>query len=68
MPVRIRELKAKLRKAGFSYRPGKGDHTVWWYPADPRVVVVLSGNDGDDAKPYQEKEVRKKIKMTEKKP
>jgi hypothetical protein len=35
---------------------GKGSHTVWSHPRSPQVVSV-SGKDGDDAKPYQEKQV-----------
>lgn len=58
MPKKIRELKAMLRKAGFSSRPGKGSHTVWIHPALYRDQLTLSGGDGDDAKPYQEKDVR----------
>lgn len=38
-------------------RPGKGSHTVWEHPLAPETLT-LSGNDGDDAKPYQEKDVR----------
>lgn len=57
MPKKIRELKATLRKAGFIQRKGKGSHTAWWHPA-LSDVVVLSGNDGDDARSYQEKDVR----------
>ena len=56
MPKKIRELKAILRKAGFVQRSGKGSHTVWLHPAVP-WNVVLSGHDGDDAKPYQERDV-----------
>ena len=62
MPPKIRELKAMLRKAGFSSRPGKGSHTVWKHPALPEDEITLSGNDGNDAKPYLEKEVRKLLK------
>lgn len=29
MSQKIRELKAILLKAGFTYRPGKSSHTVW---------------------------------------
>ncbi len=57
MPKKIRELKAILRKAGFSSRPGKGSHTVWEYPGLV-ATFTLAGNDGDDARPYQEKKVR----------
>lgn len=65
MPVKIRELKAKLKKAGFSFRPGKGDHTVWSHPQHPSIVVVLAGNDGSDAKKYQEKDVENAVKSVE---
>jgi predicted RNA binding protein YcfA (HicA-like mRNA interferase family) len=57
MPRKIRELKTDLRQAGFRWRPGRGSHTVWAHSALPDEVT-LSGHDGDDAKPYQEKRVR----------
>lgn len=59
MPQKIRQLKAALSRAGFSVRPGKGSHTVWTHPALPEEELTISGKDGDDAKPYQEKDVRK---------
>ena len=57
MPRKVRELKADLRRAGFSEQPGKGSHTGWQHPllADK---LTLSGHDGDDARPYQERMVR----------
>ena len=58
MSKKIRELKAMLRKAGFFVRAGKGSHTVWEHP-DLADDIVISGRDGDDAKPYQELDVRK---------
>lgn len=58
MPPKIRQLKAKVQKEGFKRVPGKGSHTRWRHPLLPDLVLVISGNDGDDAKPYQEKEVR----------
>jgi predicted RNA binding protein YcfA (HicA-like mRNA interferase family) len=61
MPKKIRELKGLLAKAGFTWRPGKGGHTVWTHPR-VRQSVVLSGNDGDDARLYQEKEVEQRIR------
>ena len=64
MPKKIRQLKRLLRKAGFTFRPGKGSHTVWSHPKATKPVV-LSGNDGDDAKPYQEREVAEGITETE---
>lgn len=58
MPVKIRQLKASLKKAGFLSRPGKGSHVVWEHPALPRVKVTLAGRDGDDAKCYLVEEVQ----------
>ena len=57
MPRKIRELKAELGRAGFMWRPGKGSHTVWWHTliADE---ITLSGAEGNDAKPYQERDLR----------
>lgn len=46
-----------LRKAGFVSRPGKGSHTVWTH-ALLIGTITISGADGDDARPYQEKDVR----------
>jgi predicted RNA binding protein YcfA (HicA-like mRNA interferase family) len=62
VPKKIRELKAMLRKAGFYSRPGKGSHTVWVHLALPRDELTISGGDGDDARPYQEKDVRKMLR------
>jgi predicted RNA binding protein YcfA (HicA-like mRNA interferase family) len=65
MPKKVRQLKQMLKKAGFSVRPGKGSHTVWGHPNLGGETVTVSGNDGDDAKPYQEKQVREAIKKAE---
>ena len=64
MPMQIRELKAMLRKAGFEQRAGKGSHTVWSHPNLPEKVV-LSGQDGNDAKPYQVKDVLAALRKLE---
>lgn len=56
MPRKIRELKQLLRKAGFQELPGKGSHTNWIHPLYVGKITV-SGKDGADAKPYQEKAV-----------
>ncbi len=61
MPRKVRQLKADLSQAGFSWRPGKGSHTVWRHPLIPTIEVTISGNDGDDAKRYQEQEVREAL-------
>ena len=57
MPKKIRELKAMLRKAGFIPRPGKGSHTVWKHP-NLRGSLTFAGKDGDDAQPYQVRDVK----------
>ena len=59
MPRKIRQLIANLKRAGFADRGGKGSHRNFDHPSGGRVT--LSGNPGQDAKPYQEKEVRKRI-------
>jgi predicted RNA binding protein YcfA (HicA-like mRNA interferase family) len=65
MPKKIRELKAMLRRAGFSQVPGgKGSHTKWRHPNLSRTLT-LSGNDGHDAKSYQEKDVAEAIRDSE---
>ena len=65
MPKKIRELKSMLKKAGFVWRPGKGGHTIWKHAAHPGVSVTLSGNDGDDARRYHERDVKQALKIIE---
>lgn len=45
--------------AGFVDRGGKGSHRNFLHRSG--IVITLSGDPGDDAKPYQEKAVRQKI-------
>jgi predicted RNA binding protein YcfA (HicA-like mRNA interferase family) len=59
MPRKIRELIGDLEREGFVNRGGRGDHRNFEHAKGMRVT--LSGQLGDDAKPYQEREVRKKI-------
>ncbi len=56
MPRKIRELIRDLERAGFVNRGGKGDHRNFEHTKGLRATV--SGNLGDDAKPYQEREVQ----------
>ncbi|PSR23248.1 MAG: type II toxin-antitoxin system HicA family toxin [Sulfobacillus acidophilus] len=61
MPRKIRQLMTDLQRAGFVALPrrGKGSHSVWKHPAYPEIpAVTLAGTPGDDAKPYQEQDVR----------
>jgi predicted RNA binding protein YcfA (HicA-like mRNA interferase family) len=59
MPRKIRELMRDLERAGFVNWGGKGDHRNYQHPRGGRVT--LSGKPGEDAKPYQEREVRRAI-------
>lgn len=61
MPRKIRELESDLAKAGFIRHAGKGSHRHWTHP-NVKLPVTISGQPGDDAQPYQEKEVRRAIK------
>jgi predicted RNA binding protein YcfA (HicA-like mRNA interferase family) len=60
MPRKIRELIKDLELAGFVNRGGRGSHRNFIHAAG--IVLTLSGKPGDDAKPYQEKLVRQKIR------
>ena len=64
MPRKIRQLIKDLEKAGFEFEPGKGSHRKMVHPAG--WVVVVSGQLGDDARHYQEKEAREAIKRIKK--
>jgi predicted RNA binding protein YcfA (HicA-like mRNA interferase family) len=59
MPRKIRELIKDLEMAGFVNRGGRGSHRNFIHESG--IVITLSGNLGDDAKPYQEEFVRQKI-------
>ncbi len=63
MARKVRELMSDLERAGFVNRGGKGDHRNYQHSRGGRVT--LSGKLGDDAKPYQEKEVRRAIEESQ---
>jgi predicted RNA binding protein YcfA (HicA-like mRNA interferase family) len=62
MPKKIRELIREIKMAGFIDRGGKGSHRNFRHPSG--VVITISGQLGDDAKPYQLRLVREKIEET----
>jgi predicted RNA binding protein YcfA (HicA-like mRNA interferase family) len=64
MPKKIRELKQMLLKAGFICKSGKGSHTKWYHPL-LQGIVTISGKDGNDAKPYQQKDVNNAIQIVQ---
>jgi hypothetical protein len=62
MPRKLRALRGDLRRAGFSPDRQTGSHQVWKHPLLPGISANLAGKDGDDAKPYQEREVREALR------
>ncbi len=64
MPRKIRQLIADLKAAGFSQKPGRGSHRKFTH-AKGQVVILSGHNEGVDAKPYQEKQVRQKIEESQ---
>ena len=65
MPSKIKQLIKELERAGFINRGGKGSHRNFVHP---KVVkpVTISGKVGDDALPYQERDVKKAIEESKK--
>ena len=63
MPRKVAALVRNLERAGFVSRGGRGSHRNYRHPKGQRVTV--SGNLGDDAKPYQEREVRRRIEESQ---
>ncbi len=59
MPKTIRELIRSLEHAGFIDRGGKGSHRNFRHPNGQ--TITISGNLGQDAKKYQERDVRNAI-------
>jgi predicted RNA binding protein YcfA (HicA-like mRNA interferase family) len=61
MPPKVRQLIDDLIAFGCIDRGGKGRHRNFTHPKLSRPITV-SGKQGDDAKPYQIKAVRKALK------
>ena len=64
MPRKIRQLIYDLRSSGFINRGGKGSHRNFLH--EKGVTITISGKLGDDAKPYQERLLKQKIKEAKK--
>ena len=64
MPRKLRQLKADYRRLGFreDQRGGKGSDSKWTHLLLPGLTIVLSGQDGDDAEPYQERDLQNAAK------
>lgn len=63
MPRKIRELIRDLERGGFTNRGGKGSHRNFEHPNGAHTT--LSGKSGDDAKRYQEREIKRVIKESQ---
>jgi predicted RNA binding protein YcfA (HicA-like mRNA interferase family) len=62
MPRKIRQLVSDLTRAGFVLvSGGKGSHRKFRH-ARMSGSVILSGGEGEDARHYQEKQVRNAIR------
>jgi predicted RNA binding protein YcfA (HicA-like mRNA interferase family) len=62
MPRKIRQLVSDLTRAGFVLVPGgKGSHRKFRH-ARISGSVIMSGGDGEDARHYQEKQIRNAIR------
>jgi predicted RNA binding protein YcfA (HicA-like mRNA interferase family) len=66
VPRKIRQLVADLGQAGFYLAPGgKGSHRKFRHPKNAGSLI-LSGQDGEDARHYQERQVRNAIREVRK--
>jgi predicted RNA binding protein YcfA (HicA-like mRNA interferase family) len=62
LPRKIRQLVTDLEQAGFMLvAGGKGSHRKFRHGSLSGAVIV-SGRDGDDARHYQEKQIRNAIR------
>ena len=59
MPRKVRQLIADLEEAGFVNRGGKGSHRNFTHRRGVRITI--SGGPGDDARHYQERDVRRAL-------
>lgn len=65
MPRKIKALIGDLSAAGFAQiKGGKGSHRKFVHDRF-EGAVTLSGKDNADAKPYQEKQVKKAIEAVQ---
>jgi predicted RNA binding protein YcfA (HicA-like mRNA interferase family) len=65
MPPKIKQLIKDLERAGFVNRGGKGSHRNFVHPKGTKPITI-SGKPGDDALPYQERDVKKAIEESKK--
>lgn len=65
MPRKIRDLIADLLAAGFENHGGKGSHRNFIH-SNVKKPITIAGNDGSDAKRYQERAVQRAIEESKK--
>lgn len=63
MPRKLRQLRADLKSAGAYIATQVGSHQKWRHPKVAGAQVELAGNDGKDAKHYQEKELKQFLQL-----
>jgi predicted RNA binding protein YcfA (HicA-like mRNA interferase family) len=63
VPRKIRQLIAELESAGFENRGGKDSHRNFRHLATG-IKITVSGKPGDDAKLYQEKDLKRAIELS----
>ena len=61
VPPKIRQLLAVLERRGFEDREGKGSHWNFVHPSGVRITI--SGRSGDDAKHYQERDLKRALEQ-----
>jgi predicted RNA binding protein YcfA (HicA-like mRNA interferase family) len=62
VPRKIRQLVSDLKSSGFvQVHGGKGSHRKFKHVKFPGFVLI-SGNEGDDAQLYQEKQLRNALR------
>ena len=65
MPRKLRQLRSDLRRAGWGIDRQSGSHQIWKHPLVPGTEVNLAGADGQDAHPYQERDVRDAVRRAQ---
>ena len=64
MPRKKRDIRRDYRRAGFTEEKGKGSHTVFRHPS-LRKNYPVAGHDSDDAKRYDEDNLREALALLE---
>jgi hypothetical protein len=65
MPRKLRQLRSDLRRAGWAIDRQSGSHQIWKHPLLHVAEVNLAGADGQDAHPYQDRDVREAVRRAQ---